>query len=101
MNWLDVAVAVTVYVLACVAAWLVAGFVLDYDLVARDTGRTGHLPYAYAVGWLGIAVTVMIVPLWMLRAVRLRQPAWPTALLAFPMLALAWVLGLLTAIFAA
>ncbi|MGV9412216.1 hypothetical protein ACWDOP_20055 [Nocardia sp. NPDC003693] len=96
----DVVVAVVIYVLAAACAWVAVGVVPKYEVLARETGETRYLPYAYAVGWAGIAVTLMVVPLWVLRAVRLRQPAWRTAILAFPLMAEALLLGLLAAVVA-
>ncbi|WP_194852717.1 hypothetical protein [Nocardia sp. SYP-A9097] len=86
-----------IYLAAVVFAWVLAGFVPDYEVLARDTGQTRDLPFAYFVGWFGIALTLMVIPLWVLRAVQSRQRAWTTALVAFPLLVEAWVLGLLTA----
>lgn len=100
VRWGDVAVAVVIYVLACGFAWFAAGLVPTYELLARETGERRYLPFAYAVGWFGIAVALMVVPLWVLRAVQLRQRAWTTALLVFPLLAEALLLGLLAAVVA-
>ncbi|WP_330184284.1 hypothetical protein OHB26_12200 [Nocardia sp. NBC_01503] len=96
----DLAVAGVIYLAAVVFAWVLAGFVPDYAVLSRDTGQTRYLPFAYFVGWFGITVTLMVIPLWVLRAVRLGQRAWPTALVAFPLLVESWVLGLLTAVVA-
>ncbi|MEV6770708.1 hypothetical protein AB0N05_19000 [Nocardia sp. NPDC051030] len=100
VRWADVVAAVLVFGLTCGLAWVVAGFVPGYDAVARENGNTRYLPLAYAVAWVGIVAAVIMVPLWIVRAVRLRQRAWPTALLLIPMLAGAWVLGLLVAVVA-
>ncbi|WP_297622300.1 hypothetical protein [Nocardia sp.] len=100
MRWADLAISTLIYIAACGSAWVIAGFVPDYHVLARGSGDPRYLPVAYAVGWFGIAVTLMLVPLWILRAAQWRQRSWTTALLAFPMLIEAWVLGLLTAIVA-
>ncbi|QLY30936.1 hypothetical protein [Nocardia huaxiensis] len=97
---LDLVVATVIYVLACGAAWFAALLVPEYGALVADTGRDRYLPLAYAVGWFGIIATLMLVPLWTLHAIRLGQRAWPTALLAFPMLAFSWLAGLLVAMVA-
>lgn len=94
----DFLATVLIYVGACAAAWAVAGFVPEYARMFPNTADTRRLAPAYAVAWAGIALTLLLVPLWTLHAVYLRQRAWSTALVAFPLLAEAWVLGLLTAI---
>ncbi|AYF76042.1 hypothetical protein D7D52_21850 [Nocardia yunnanensis] len=96
----DFVATVVIYVGAAAWAWAVAGFVPEYRRLASDSADTRYLPLAEAVAWLGIALTVVLVPLWTARAVRLRQRVWTTALLAFPLLAEAWILGLLAAIVA-
>lgn len=96
----DLAVAVVIYLLGAGFAWFMALLVPEYDLLAREPGDTRYLPVAYAVGWAGIVIAAMVVPLWILREYQFRQRSWPTALLIFPLVTLAWVLGLFVAIFA-
>ncbi|MFB7720443.1 hypothetical protein [Nocardia sp. NPDC056100] len=96
----DLVAAVVIYLAAVVAGWVLAAFVPDYRVLVGATGEHRYLPFAYFVGWFGIVVTLMVIPLWVQRAVRLGQRAWPTALVAFPLLIESWVLGLLTAIVA-
>ncbi|MEU0543315.1 hypothetical protein [Nocardia sp. NPDC005978] len=96
----DVVVAVVIYAVAVGFGLVAVALVPEYEVLARETGETRYLPYAYAVGWAGIVITLLVVPLWVLRAVRLRQPAWRTALLAFPLMAEALLLGLLAAVVA-
>ncbi|MFE3191353.1 hypothetical protein ACFXHA_20245 [Nocardia sp. NPDC059240] len=96
----DFLATVVIYAVAGAAAWTVAGFVPDYRGLFPATVDTRYLPLADAVAWLGIAVAMLLVLLWTIRAVSQRQRAWTTALLAFPLLVEAWVLGLLTAIVA-
>ncbi|WP_157554292.1 hypothetical protein [Nocardia crassostreae] len=97
---MDLVVAGVIYLGACAAAWVLAAFVPEYQGLVREAGEERYLPIAYVIAWVGIVVTVMGVPVWMLRAVRLGQRAWTTALVAFPLLAGSWVLGLLAAIVA-
>ncbi|MFE3227477.1 hypothetical protein [Nocardia sp. NPDC059228] len=96
----DCVVTLLIYIAACGSAWVLAGFVPEYRALAGSGDDTRFLPLAFAVAWLGIGPTLLLVPLWTLRAVRLRQRAWSTALVAFPLLAESWVLGLLAAVVA-
>ncbi|APA94548.1 hypothetical protein [Nocardia seriolae] len=96
----DFVATVLIYTVACLAAWTLAGLVPDYRTLFPPDADTRYLPLAYAVAWLGIGLTLLIIPLWMIHAIRLRRRAWTTAIVAFPLLAEAWVLGLLTAIVA-
>ncbi|MVU80020.1 hypothetical protein GPX89_22585 [Nocardia sp. ET3-3] len=96
----DFIATVVIYVGACATAWTVAGFVPEYRRLFPPAADLRYLPLAYAVAWLGIGMTLVLVPVWTIHAVRLRQRAWPTAMVAFPLLAEAWILGLLTAIVA-
>ncbi|MFI1915640.1 hypothetical protein [Nocardia sp. NPDC020380] len=99
VDWADVIVAGVIYLVAVAAAWVVAGVVPEYrGLVQGSSGDPRYLGFAYVVAWVGIGVTLLLVPMWVMRAVYWRQRAWRTALLAFPMLAEAWVVGLLVAI---
>ena len=100
VRWGDLAFTVLIYLVACGFAWFAAALVPEFEILARETGERRYLPFAYAVGWFGIAVALMVVPLWILRAVQLRQRAWTTALLVFPLLAEALLLGLLAAVVA-
>ncbi|GAB2523414.1 hypothetical protein [Nocardia heshunensis] len=96
----DFVATVVIYLGACASAWTVAGLVPDYRGLFPATADTRYLPLADAVAWLGIALTMLLVLLWTIRAIALRQRAWTTALVAFPLLVEAWGLGLLTAIVA-
>ncbi|MFC9996547.1 hypothetical protein [Nocardia sp. NPDC127526] len=99
-GWADLVVAALIYLFACAAGWVLAAFVPEYEGLVREPGQARYLPVAYAIAWFGIVVTLMVVPLWMFQARGLGQRAWPTALVAFPLLALSWVLGLLAAMIA-
>ncbi|MGW4246338.1 hypothetical protein [Nocardia sp. NPDC004722] len=94
----DFLATVVIYAVACAAAWTVAGFIPAYRTLFPPTANTRYLPLADAVAWLGIALTMLLVLLWTIRAISQHQRAWTTALVAFPLLAESWLLGLLTAI---
>ncbi|MBL1073084.1 hypothetical protein JK358_01615 [Nocardia sp. 2] len=94
---LDLVLAALVYVLACGTAWFVALIVPEYEFLVSDRGGSSYLPLAFTVAWFGLIATLMFIPLWTLHAIRLGQRAWPTTLLAFPLIALSWVAGLLIA----
>ncbi|WP_067826358.1 hypothetical protein [Nocardia inohanensis] len=98
---IDLTVAVLIYLLGAGFGWFAALLVPQYAVLLHAPADSRHLPLAYAIGWAGIAITLMVVPLWILREVQFRQRSWPTALLVFPLVALSWVLGLLVALLAA
>ncbi|WP_405487077.1 hypothetical protein [Nocardia sp. NBC_00511] len=94
----DFVVTVLIYLVACGTAWVAASFVPDYRLLAPDAAALRWIPLAEAVAWLGMIATLLLVPLWTLRAIALRGKAWPTALTAFPLLIESWAVGLLVTI---
>ncbi|MFI6871217.1 hypothetical protein [Nocardia sp. NPDC050406] len=95
---MDLVVAVLLYAGACSLGWIGIETVSLYEVAVRESGDTRYLPLAYAVAWMGIVVSLMVVALWMARAWRWRQRLWSIALVAYPLIAGAWVLGFLVAV---
>jgi hypothetical protein len=77
--------------------WLVASFLPLYDIAARGHD-TRYLPVAYGVAWVGIAVSLGVVVMLSLEALRQRRPIGWTPLVAVPLLVGSWVAGFLVAI---
>lgn len=97
-SGVDLVAAVLIYAGACALAWIAVETVSLYELAVRDAGDERYLPVAYAAAWLGIVLSLMVVALWMVRAWRWGQRVWPVAVVAYPLIAGAWVVGLLIAI---
>ncbi|WP_306365664.1 hypothetical protein [Nocardia sp. CC227C] len=101
VRWTDRLATVVIYALACATAVFAAKTVPVYEVATHESGDTSYLPLSYAVAWFGIATSLMLVALWIARAIRWRMPAWPVALIAIPLIAGSWVLGFLIAVISA
>ncbi|NNH74476.1 hypothetical protein HLB23_32300 [Nocardia uniformis] len=98
LSGADLLATVVIYAGACGIAWIAVELVSLYDFAVPESGDRQYLPLAYAVSWAGIVLALMVVALWMVRALRWGQRIWSVALVAYPLIALAWVLGFLIAI---
>ncbi|MCP9622159.1 hypothetical protein FOH10_32420 [Nocardia otitidiscaviarum] len=101
VRWTDRLATVVIYALACATAAFAAKTVPVYEIATRESGDTRYLPLAYAVAWFGIATSLMLVALWIARAIRWKLRAWTLALVAFPLIAGSWILGFLIAVISA
>lgn len=98
LSGADLIATVVIYAGACGVAVMGIELVTLYDLAVRESGDRRYLPLAYAVAWVGIVLSLMVVALWVVRAFRWGQRMWSVALVAYPLIAGSWVLGFLIAI---
>ena len=98
-GW-DIGPAVVLFAAACGLGWAVGHFGMRFDLLAvsRAHGSARYLPWAYAVAWLCIAASLLMVGKWMVEAIARRRPPWPFAILAIPLIAESWLMGFAVAL---
>lgn len=100
VRWriLDLARAIPATLITAGTGWATIQLLKWYELTGRESARQHNLTAAYAIAAMGFVLTVGMVAVTIVDAVRSRRPIGWAPLIGAPLFAGTWVCGFLVAI---